>query len=82
MNLQAYSDYNDRAKDLNSNLSVAEDFRDNIPQDTNNNIQSEDLIKIINELRDENKRLATTCGNNFNKITKSKKIISRKQQCI
>ena len=60
MNLQAYSDYNDRAKDLNSNLSVMEDFRDNIPQDTNNNIQSENLIKIINELRDENKRLATT----------------------
>ena len=26
MNLQAYSDYNDRAKDLNSNLSVVEDF--------------------------------------------------------
>ena len=26
MNLQAYSDYNDRAKDLNSNLSVMEDF--------------------------------------------------------
>ena len=60
MNLQAYSDYNDRAKDLNSNLSVMEDFRDNIPQDTDNNIQSENLIKIINELRDENKRLVVT----------------------
>ena len=58
MNLQAYSDYNDRAKDLVPDLSVMEDFRDNIPQDTDNNIQSENLIKIINELRDENKRLA------------------------
>tara|TARA_X000000950_G_C13728578_1_gene583283 strand:- start:204 stop:824 length:621 start_codon:yes stop_codon:yes gene_type:complete len=61
MNLQAYKEYNAKSKDLDSNVSVMEDFRENIPtQSQENNHQSEQFIKIINELRDENKKLSET----------------------
>ena len=69
-NLQAFNEYNSRSKDLDSNMSVMEDFQENIPDyhkrntgHTNNIKQidnSDNFIKIINELRAENKRMNET----------------------
>ena len=61
MNLQAYKEYNSKSKDLDSNVSVMEDFRESIPnQSRESNHHTEHLMKIINELRDENKKLSET----------------------
>ena len=64
MNLQAYKEYNTKSKDLDSNVSVMEDFRENLPnqsgQSNESNYHTEHFMKIINELRDENKKLSQT----------------------
>jgi len=64
MNLQAYKEYNVKSKDLDSNVSVMEDFRENLPNQTAQsnepNHHTEHFMKIINELRDENKKLSQT----------------------
>ena len=54
-----YDDYNDKARDLDSTVSIMEDFQDNLPVNENmgNSVQ---FLEIINELRAENKRLVTT----------------------
>ena len=69
-NIQALNEYNSRSKDLDSNMSVMEDFQENIPNyhkknigqinDINKNDNSGNFIKIINELRAENKRMNET----------------------
>ena len=69
-NLQAYNEYNSRSKDLDSNMSVMEDFEEDIPDyhkkhsnnsdNSNNSNNSDNFIKIINELRVENKRMHET----------------------
>lgn len=69
-NLQAFNEYNSRSKDLDSNMSVMEDFQENIPNYHKKNIgqinniketdNSDNFIKIINELRAENKRMNET----------------------
>ena len=57
-NINAYNEYNNKAKDLDSNVSVMEDFKDNIPKTDNQQAeQSQKFIDIINELRAENKKL-------------------------
>tara|TARA_B100001093_G_C26843547_1_gene1021694 strand:+ start:1819 stop:2445 length:627 start_codon:yes stop_codon:yes gene_type:complete len=60
-NINAYNEYNNKAKDLDSNVSVMEDFKDDIPNNNSNNNQKSDqsqkFIDIINELRQENKKL-------------------------
>ena len=64
MNLQAYKEYNVKSKDLDSNVSVMEDFRENFPNQSGESNESshhtEHFMKIINELRDENKKLSQT----------------------
>tara|TARA_Y100000389_G_scaffold79344_1_gene76081 strand:- start:13394 stop:14023 length:630 start_codon:yes stop_codon:yes gene_type:complete len=64
MNLQAYKEYNVKSKDLDSNVSVMEDFRENLPNQSGESNESshhtEHFMKIINELRDENKKLSQT----------------------
>ena len=64
MNLQAYKEYNVKSKDLDSNVSVMEDFRENLPNQSGESNepshQTEHFMKIINELRDENKKLSQT----------------------
>ena len=64
MNLQAYKEYNVKSKDLDSNVSVMEDFRENFPNQSAESNESshhtEHFMKIINELRDENKKLSQT----------------------
>ncbi len=55
-NINAYNEYNNKAKDLDSNVSVMEDFKDNIPNNQQPD-QSQKFIDIINELRAENKKL-------------------------
>jgi hypothetical protein len=58
-NIKMYDDYNDKARDLDSTVSIMEDFQDNLPVNENmgNSVQ---FLEIINELRAENKRLVTT----------------------
>lgn len=81
-NLQAFNEYNSRSKDLDSNMSVMEDFQENIPnyhkKNTGqiNNIKETDnsnnFIKIINELRAENKRMNETIDSLRNNTNSNK----------
>lgn len=81
-NLQAFNEYNSRSKDLDSNMSVMEDFQENIPDYHKKNIgqingiketdNSNNFIKIINELRAENKRMNETIENLKNSSNSNK----------
>lgn len=80
-NLQAFNEYNSRSKDLDSNMSVMEDFQENIPNYHKkkigqiNDIKETDnshFIKIINELREENKRMNETINSLRNNSNSNK----------
>jgi hypothetical protein len=72
-NLQAYNEYHSKSKDLDSNVSVMEDFQENMPHPIKNNTaDSNNFLEIINELRSENKRLTETIESLRNNNSSSK----------